>query len=192
MCPTYNIVIGKKAYKVELTRKGEGTFKAEINGKLVKLEFEKDETSVLSTHTIKVSGRIYQVAFERVDRHTPFTLRVNDVPFEVKLREPAERKTPEKPVERMNAPFAKANQRRGPIPVRSVHDEGIATAPMAGKIVSVKVNKGDFVEAGDVVCILEAMKMENEIAAAKAGKVQEVKVTEGTSVNKGDILIVIK
>jgi biotin carboxyl carrier protein len=63
---------------------------------------------------------------------------------------------------------------------------------MAGKIVSVKVRDGDPVKIGTVLCILEAMKMENEIIAPKAGTVQEVNVSEGSTVNEGDILIVIK
>ncbi|UCB61520.1 MAG: biotin/lipoyl-binding protein [Candidatus Bathyarchaeota archaeon] len=62
---------------------------------------------------------------------------------------------------------------------------------MAGKIVAVKVKKGDTVKSGDVVCILEAMKMENEIAATKTGRVQEVNVAEGTPVNDGEVLILI-
>jgi acetyl-CoA/propionyl-CoA carboxylase biotin carboxyl carrier protein len=62
---------------------------------------------------------------------------------------------------------------------------------MTGKIVSVKVNKGDKVKAGQVLCVIEAMKMENEITASKAGSVQEVNVSEGSSVNEGEILFVI-
>lgn len=63
---------------------------------------------------------------------------------------------------------------------------------MAGKIVSVNVQKGDAVNVGDTVCILEAMKMENEITAPKAGAVEEVHVAEGTPVNEGDLLVLIK
>jgi glutaconyl-CoA decarboxylase len=71
-------------------------------------------------------------------------------------------------------------------------DEGAVVAPMAGKIVSVNVQKGDAVKVGDVVCILEAMKMENEITAPKAGAIEEVHVAEGIPVNEGDLLVLIK
>ncbi|MGQ9539272.1 MAG: biotin/lipoyl-containing protein, partial [Candidatus Bathycorpusculaceae bacterium] len=59
------------------------------------------------------------------------------------------------------------------------------------KILSIKVKKGEQVKAGQVLCILEAMKMENEIAAPMAGTIREVLVSEGASVNDGDPLFVI-
>ena len=65
------------------------------------------------------------------------------------------------------------------------------TAPMPGKILSVKVNIGDSVNNGDLVLLLEAMKMENEVFATASGKVTEVRVKSGDSVNTGDVLLVI-
>ncbi len=62
-------------------------------------------------------------------------------------------------------------------------------APMPGNIVSVKVAVGDTVNEGDVLCILEAMKMENEIMAPCAGKVVAISATQGASVNTGDVLV---
>lgn len=64
-------------------------------------------------------------------------------------------------------------------------------APMPGTIVSVKVKVGDTVNSGDVLCVLEAMKMENEIMAPKSGKVVAVSTSQGASVNSGDILVSI-
>ena len=51
---------------------------------------------------------------------------------------------------------------------RKVAVEGAVTAPMTGKIVKVKVKKGDQVKASQVLCVIEAMKMENEISAPKS------------------------
>ena len=62
---------------------------------------------------------------------------------------------------------------------------------MPGTILDVKVKVGDTVAAGDCVCILEAMKMENEIPAPKAGKVLQVMAAKGGSVNAGDTLVVL-
>jgi biotin carboxyl carrier protein len=62
---------------------------------------------------------------------------------------------------------------------------------MTGKILSVKVKKGEQVKLGQVICILEAMKMENEITAPKAGTVREVHVSEGSSVSEGEPLFVV-
>jgi acetyl-CoA/propionyl-CoA carboxylase biotin carboxyl carrier protein len=62
---------------------------------------------------------------------------------------------------------------------------------MQGTIVKVLVAVGDTVEAGDTVCVLEAMKMENNITAETAGSVAEVRVAPGDSVGSGDIVAVI-
>ncbi|RCV89237.1 sodium-extruding oxaloacetate decarboxylase subunit alpha [Billgrantia montanilacus] len=64
-------------------------------------------------------------------------------------------------------------------------------APLAGNIFKVNVKPGDAVKEGDVVIILEAMKMETEVRASSAGTVSEVKVSEGDSVSVGDALIVL-
>jgi len=62
-------------------------------------------------------------------------------------------------------------------------------APMPGKILGLNVNVGDKLEMGQVVCVLEAMKMENEITSEVEGKVQKVNVKVGDSVGAGDVII---
>ena len=64
-------------------------------------------------------------------------------------------------------------------------------APMPGTIVRVNVTQGQAVNAGDVLCVLEAMKMENDITAPKAGTISQVVVSKGSSVSSGDVLVVI-
>ena len=62
-------------------------------------------------------------------------------------------------------------------------------APMPGNILDVKVSAGASVKAGDVLVILEAMKMENEILAPQDGTVASVNVNKGDTVNSGDVLV---
>jgi acetyl-CoA/propionyl-CoA carboxylase biotin carboxyl carrier protein len=62
-------------------------------------------------------------------------------------------------------------------------------AEMQGTILSVDVEPGDKIESGDVVCVLEAMKMENDIVSQHNGKVTDVNIEEGESVDMGDLLI---
>ena len=64
-------------------------------------------------------------------------------------------------------------------------------APMPGTILDVKVKAGDVVKGGQTLCVLEAMKMENEIPAPKDGTVAQVVVTKGASVNAGDALVIL-
>jgi len=65
------------------------------------------------------------------------------------------------------------------------------SAPMPGTVLDIKVAVGDTVKVNDVLMILEAMKMENEIMAPVAGKVAQISVSKGASVNSGDVMIVI-
>jgi acetyl-CoA/propionyl-CoA carboxylase biotin carboxyl carrier protein len=65
-------------------------------------------------------------------------------------------------------------------------------SPLQGTVFKVAVEKGAEVAEGDLICVIEAMKMENEIVAHRAGKVEELNVTEGASVSSGDVLAVIK
>ena len=64
-------------------------------------------------------------------------------------------------------------------------------SPMPGTILKVNVTAGQTVKEGDLLVILEAMKMENEIFAPKGGTVTQVLVEKGASVNTGDVLVVI-
>jgi acetyl-CoA/propionyl-CoA carboxylase biotin carboxyl carrier protein len=69
---------------------------------------------------------------------------------------------------------------------------GSLVSPLQGTVLRVNVKKGDEVEAGAVVCVIEAMKMENEITAPMAGKVEELSVSEGASIGAGDSIALIK
>ena len=64
-------------------------------------------------------------------------------------------------------------------------------APMPGNILKVAVKAGDTVKEGQLLCVLEAMKMENEIFAPKAGTVAQVLVQKGSTVNTGDAMVVL-
>ena len=97
-------------------------------------------------------------------------------------------------IELMSETDAKAAQTSAPAPAAPVaagEGEKVAS-PMPGTILDVKVNVGDTVKKGQVLFILEAMKMENEIMAGVDGKITSVGVTKGAAVQSGDMLCTIK
>jgi len=65
-------------------------------------------------------------------------------------------------------------------------------SPLQGTVLKVAVEKGAEVSEGDLICVIEAMKMENEITAHRSGKVEELPISEGAAVGSGDTLAVIK
>ena len=64
-------------------------------------------------------------------------------------------------------------------------------APIGGKLLEVKVKVGQTVNKGDVVCIIEAMKLENEVVATESGVVKEIVVSAGAMVANKDVLIIL-
>lgn len=123
----------------------------------------------MKVYKVKVNGKVYEVELESVSETAGTVAAPQAAP---------------QPVQQAAAPQA------APAPV--VSGEGAKLkAPMAGTILDVKVSVGQSVNVGDVVCILEAMKLENEVVADVAGVVKAIAVSKGTSVENGQLLVVI-
>ncbi|SEO70160.1 acetyl-CoA/propionyl-CoA carboxylase, biotin carboxylase, biotin carboxyl carrier protein [Halogranum amylolyticum] len=124
-----------------------------------------------------------------------FTVEVNGKRFQVSLEE---RGAPAIPVSGNSG--SSGGQQRPPQAKQDDGEEEVVVegdgesveAEMQGTILSVEVSEGDEVSSGDVVCVLEAMKMENDVVAERGGTVSQVLVSEGDAVDMGDVLVVVE
>ena len=116
----------------------------------------------MKVYKVKVNGKVYEVELEAVDE-------VNSLIETVKTEVKKETKKEE------------------------ISEGGSQIlAPIAGKILEIKVNVGDSVKKGDTVAVIEAMKLENEIQSAFSGKVKQIVVAKGDDVRNKDVLIVLE
>ncbi|QCS42964.1 acetyl-CoA carboxylase biotin carboxylase subunit [Natrinema versiforme] len=129
---------------------------------------------------------------ESVERE--FTVEVNGKRFEVELEEHGAPAIPTGDVDAGGAQASRPEPAGGESGGGSeLEGEGeTVDAEMQGTILDVKVDEGDDVAAGDVLVVLEAMKMENDIVASKGGTVTQIAVEEDQSVDMGDTLVVLE
>ena len=155
-------------------------FKISVNGNWYDIEIKDLDESPIS---VLVDGELYKVELGPDVPDTQAGERVREEP-EVLVAEPA--------AEVSRPALRQGFDRLSPAAQDAVAAAGEVIAPMPGKILAVNVEVGDRVQYKDVLCTLEAMKMENEIMAPAAGLIKEVKASEGQDVLYGDGLFVIE
>lgn len=131
----------------------------------------------MKTFKVTVDGQTYTVQVEEVAQGNnpgPSATPVKQVPKASEVK-----------------PSANDKPQESPKPATATAGGSSVKAPMPGSVLEVKVSVGDSVTEGDVLVVLEAMKMENELTASQAGTVGQVLVKKGDTVNSGDPLIVL-
>ncbi len=128
----------------------------------------------MKRYTITVNGNEYDVTVEENGAEGPVV--------ETKAATP--QKADEKPKAAAPATAQAANSAQGAGAIK-------IESPMPGTILDIKVAIGDTVGKGDVVCILEAMKMENELVAPEAGTVASINVSKGDSVEASQVVMTL-
>lgn len=182
--PTYEIFLDGKPKRVELAKNGQNSFVAKVDGDPAIVRLQDNQINSETPFSLNVNSRDYRVELPRIDREKPFQVKVDGVAFNAELKTHV--------AKTLTSAFAQIKAAPAWKPItRNRVTEGAVTAPMTGKIVSVNVKKGDQVKANQVLCVIEAMKMENEICAPKAGTVQELNVAQGSSVSEGDVLFIV-
>jgi biotin carboxyl carrier protein len=195
----FKLTVDDKTHEVEvkqpISQTNPLTVTVSVDGKAYSAAvIERDETS--GAMKLKVNEKEYKVALgdKSVTNGKLLNVKINEAPFQIKvdtLGGATASATEEKPTRAVADTRAEALTSK--TAARAVGVGGkVIRPPMPGKVISVKVKEGDNVKAGDVVLILEAMKMANEIASPYTGKVREVRVSPGQSVGPEDPVISIE
>jgi pyruvate carboxylase subunit B len=141
---------------------------ARTNVRKVEKKSEQAPSSSADGYTVTVNNKPYAVKLEGTKAV------VNGVSYDISVKEG------------MDAAAAGS-----PAPAQSAGPGTEVKAPMPGLILRIEAQQGDTVEDGDLLLVMEAMKMETEVFAPCAGTVQEIKVTQGDQMKAGDVLVVI-
>jgi len=148
----------------------------------------------MNKYEYKVQGVDYTVEIEDVEGNVA-KVNVNGIPFEVEMKQPIKAAPKVKKVEPAKvaapAPAAPVAAPAAPAVSAAAGAGAKVTAPLPGTITDVKVTVGQAVNAGDVVVVLEAMKMQNNIEAENSGTVTSVMVNKGDTVMEGTVLVTI-
>ncbi|MBD5212069.1 MAG: acetyl-CoA carboxylase biotin carboxyl carrier protein subunit [Bacteroidales bacterium] len=145
----------------------------------------------LKEYKYKINGTKFNVGVgELVDNH--IHVEVNGTPYNVEIDEEGKPKVAAVKTSKQAAPAPRTES--GEKVISKPASTGGASAvksPLPGTIMSFNVNVGDTVNAGDTVCVLEAMKMENDVHCSSAGTVKQILVNVGDAILEGtDIMII--
>lgn len=148
----------------------------------------------MSKYQYKVQGVDYEVEIEEVEGNIA-KVNVNGIPFEVELQKPINAaKHPQLSKPKVEAPKPVAAAPVAAAPAQPAAPAGAGSpvkAPLPGTVIDIKVQQGQQVNVGDVVLVLEAMKMQNNIEAEYAGTVTSITVKPGETVMEGAVLMTI-
>ena len=144
----------------------------------------------MKEYKYKINGNDYKVSIGDID-HNIATVEVNGVPYKVEIEQKKAAPVVIKSVKPTAAPRTAPGDKVISKPTVSAGQSAVK-APLPGVIIDVKVKVGDTVAPNDVVAILEAMKMENNINAGKSGVVKAICVNKGDSVLEGNDIIIIE
>lgn len=149
----------------------------------------------MKEYKYKINGMKFNVEIDdQNDNSDTINVQVNGVPYKVELDENQQIKkvavsAPKKAAE---APRTESGEKVISKPAASASAASAIKSPLPGTIMSINVNVGDTINAGDTVCVLEAMKMENDVHADKAGTIKKVLVSVGDAVLEGTDLFIVE
>ncbi len=152
------------------------------------------EVEILDERHVAVNGQVYEVDMAAVSGQPLYSLLADHRSFEGYVYETDgqwqvlmggtlyEARVEDEQLRRLRLAGGGGGKDSGPF---------LLKAPMPGLVVSVPVTEGQEVKKGDVLVVLESMKMQNELKSPKAGKVEKVRVTAGQTVDQGEVMVTV-
>lgn len=146
----------------------------------------------MKEYKYKINGNVYNVTIGDIEENIAH-VEVNGTPYNVEMEQKV-KSVPIKPMARPAATTAPAAAPVAPVSKPAAVSAGKSgvKSPLPGVILDIKVNVGDTVKKGQLIIILEAMKMENSINADRDGKITAINVSKGDSVLEGTDLVIIE
>lgn len=143
---------------------------------------------------LDINGKEFKVKVERIGK-LDADLEVNGRHYKVNIKDLGEEEIKPTAIKPVAAPTAAPVAQQAattPKPKASAGGAGSVPAPLPGLVLKMNVKVGDAVKAGQVLCIMEAMKMENDIESPADGTVKAIHVSEGDNVTEGDVLLTLE
>ena len=142
-----------------------------------------------------INEKEYNVVVKGIDDEIA-ELEVNGNPYEVKIHQ-LEQKVPKTPIlvrkEVQNKPGEnKVAEKLAPMPITAKPSSKTINAPLPGSVIKIVVEVGSVIKEGDVLMVMESMKMENNILAEKDGIVKSIIVAAGQNVQQDDVLLILE
>ncbi len=158
----FRVAVGSAHYLVEVGESGVVI----VNGRPYHVDLSQD--------SLLVNNRSYEISSLEEVNGLPTLLSINQEIYRLEMEE-TEKLAVRRKIERLEE-----------------KEEGTILSSMSGQIISVEASEGERVEKGEVILILEAMKMESEVFSPKEGRIKEIRVARGDMVNTGDVLAIIE
>lgn len=162
----YVTIVGDEQYTIEINRNGQVT----VDGQVVDVDMRQMQDTTM--YSIIIGGHSHDVRMN--EGNGAYIVQLSGEIFEVVVEDERTRRL--------------AGLKGGP---GATTGEVVIKAPMPGVVVDVLVTQGQRVEQGDIVVILESMKMQNEFKAPRSGQIHSVRVTAGDKVEQHAVMLTI-
>jgi len=173
------VLVNKKPYEIRVLEQNGKNFLVEVNGKTFCVAFKNSSQGKVAV--LEINGKTFSAIVNKLQGGF-LQVVIDGKLFDVQLHKIHKKASIE------TESIVKIAKKSA---TNLIVEKNAVTAPISGRIVSLKADVGIKIEKGACICVLEAMKMQNQVLSHKAGIVKEIRVSAGSVVNRGDVLAII-